>query len=229
MNWIIKLMTSSIGKKLVMSLTGIFLCLFLIVHMLGNLQLFAGDGGLAFNEYAYFMTNNLLIKTVSYGLYFFILLHAFQGVMIWMYNRSASGGTKRYKGSNIKTPAGPSARNMMWLGILILAFIGLHMAQFWGKMKFGAWEGEWLDANGNKDLYKLVEQAFVDPVIVTIYLASLVALAAHLFHGFQSAFQTLGLNHKKYTPIIKILGAAYSILVPLGFAAMPVFFLFRSL
>ena len=89
MNWFVRFLTSSIGKKLIMSLTGLFLCLFLVVHLAGNLQLLLDDGGEAFNIYAYMMTHNPLIKAVSYGTYFFIILHAIQGIILAIQNRKA--------------------------------------------------------------------------------------------------------------------------------------------
>ena len=101
MSWVTQTLSSSIGKKLVMALTGLFLCSFLIVHMSGNLQLFKHDDGLAFNVYAVFMTTNPLIKTVSYGLYAFILLHAFEGLYLAKQNRQARGN-QRYVVSNGK-------------------------------------------------------------------------------------------------------------------------------
>lgn len=229
--WLVKFLTSSLGKKIIMSLTGLFLCSFLIVHMIGNLKLFADFGtdhaGAKFNEYAYFMTHNPLIKTVSYGLYFFILLHAFQGIMIALSNRGAAGGT-RYKGRGVApTEARLAARNMAALGILILAFILLHMWQFWAQMKLGFIPKA--EGTEYKDLYSAVAVAFSELWVVLVYLAGLVALSLHLIHGFQSAFQTLGLNHKKYTPAIKLLGWAFAIAVPVGFATMPIFFYVMSI
>jgi succinate dehydrogenase / fumarate reductase cytochrome b subunit len=224
MKWLFNFLTSSIGQKVLMSLTGLFLCTFLVVHMAGNLQLFVDEDGKAFNAYAKFMTSSPLIKTVSYGLYLMILLHAFKGIGLWMYNRKARGGS--YRGKDVpKTELSFAARNMAYLGMIIFAFLGLHMAQFWGKMHFGTVP---LDQYGNKDLFLLVSQAFKDPIVVVVYLLSLVALSLHLLHGFQSAFQTLGLHHKKYTPLIKGLGYVFSIVIPLGFASMPVYFLVKS-
>ncbi|MCH2042660.1 MAG: succinate dehydrogenase cytochrome b subunit [Saprospiraceae bacterium] len=243
MNWIFKFLTSSIGKKIVMSLTGLFLCLFLVVHMIGNLQLLvpfvdAADQGKAFNEYAYIMTHNPLIKAVSYVTYAFILLHAFQGILIAVTNRSAASKTpqgKRYYGKEVSpTPARQAARNMALLGTIILAFIGLHMAQFWGVMHFSTWEGEILpgvqalDGNGYKNLYGLVNAAFQEAWVVIVYVISVAVLSMHLMHGFQSAFQTLGLNHKRYTPLIKGLGTFYSVAIPLGFASMPIIMFIAS-
>ncbi len=217
MKWLINFLTSSLGRKVIMSLTGLFLCTFLIVHMIGNLKLFAGDNGHKFNEYAEFMAHNPLIKTVSYGLYFFIILHAVQGILIYLANKSAAGPRRTQLNNTAPTEAKFAARNMAMLGILLLAFILLHMGQFWLKAKvIGLSEG--------MTIYDEVKLAFEQTWVVICYLIGLVALALHLIHGFQSAFQTLGLNHPKYTPIIKIVGWAYSIIVPLGFAAMPVYF-----
>ena len=218
MKWLVNFLTSSLGRKVIMSLTGLFLCTFLVVHMIGNLKLFADSDGHKFNEYAEFMATNPLIKTVSYGLYFFIILHAVQGLLIYASNRAAVGGGRRYAGKQVApTEARAAARNMAMLGTLILAFLLLHMWQFWFKAKFGG-----LAVEG--DLFNEVKIAFAEPWVVIVYLLGLVALAMHLLHGFQSAFQTLGLNHPKYTPLIKGLGWAYSILVPLGFATMPIYF-----
>ena len=221
MKWLFNFLTSSLGEKVLMSLTGLFLCSFLLVHMVGNLQLFVPDNGLAFNAYAKFMTTNPLIKFTSYGLYFAILLHAFKGIGLWLSNKKAKDGG--YRGKSIApTRLSFAARNMATLGLIVFAFLGLHLAQFWAKMHFGTMP---VDAEGNKDLYKLVAEAFQQPWIVAVYLLSLGALSLHLLHGFQSAFQTLGISHKKYTPLVVGLGYAFSVLVPLGFAAMPLYFL----
>ena len=229
MNWIINFLTSSIGKKIIMSLTGLFLISFLPVHLLGNLQLMAGDGGEAFNTYAYFMTNNPLIKLTAYGLYFFILLHAAQGILIAVKNKSAKGAS--YKVNTYKNKSWAS-NNMALLGILIFAFICIHMGDFWFKMKFtnqiaviDTYPG--FEGIGVKDLYTKVSASFSQLWIVIVYLIGLLALGFHLVHGFASAFQTLGLNHKKYTPLIKIIGYAYSVLIPLGFAIIPIWMYFK--
>lgn len=206
-----------------MSLTGLFLCLFLVVHMIGNLQLFVNDNGETFNQYAYFMTHNGLIKFVSYGNYFFILLHAVQGILITAYNKKAKGG--RYQGKEVSdTEASFAARNMRNLGLLIFAFIGIHLWNFWAKMHFFEMPTATYDGETVKDLYILVSEAFKNPALVLFYLVSLVALAIHLWHGFWSAFQSLGLNNQKYSPILRGAALGYSILIPLGFATMPIWF-----
>lgn len=203
--------------------------------MIGNLKLFADADGQKFNEYAYFMTHNPLIKFVSYGLYFFILLHAAQGIMIAVQNRMASGGS-RYKGNEVaKTEARVAARNMAMLGLLILAFLLLHMGQFWAQMKLG-WTEKVTYADSSygaehqfDDLYAEVAAAFSVGWVIIAYLVGLVALSLHLMHGVQSSFQTLGLNHKKYTPAIKAVGLAFAIIIPVGFASMPIYFFVEAI
>ncbi len=225
MQWIINFFSSSIGKKLIMSLTGLFLVSFLVIHLIGNLQLLQSDGE-AFNTYAYFMTSNPLIKFISFGLYFFILLHAIQGLVLLSKNRSAKG--TKYAVSTNKN-AQWASKNMGMLGILILFFLLIHMGDFWYKMKFTdqlsliTYDGY---DHGIKDLYTQVEASFKELWVVIVYLIGLIALFFHLDHGFQSAFQSLGINHKKYTPMIKGLGRFLAILLPLGFAIIPIYVYF---
>lgn len=225
MNWFIKFLTSSIGQKLVMSLTGLFLITFLPVHLAGNLQLLTDDGGESFNLYAKFMTGNPLIKTVSYGLYFFILLHTIQGLLLYFKNKGAKG--TKYA---VKTKSNNSwaSRNMGPLGMIILIFLILHLWQFWYQMHWGGlptlqYAGE---ADPVKNLYGPVYEAFKNIWFVVFYVICMIGIGFHLSHGFQSAFQSLGLNHKKYTPLIEFLGKAYSIIVPFGFAMIPLYFYF---
>lgn len=225
MKWLINFFTSSIGRKLIMSLTGLFLILFLTVHLLGNLQLLKNDGGDSFNAYAYFMTTNPLIKIVAIGNYVFIALHAFLGIIIWLKNRAAKGSKYAVR-SNAKVSW--ASKNMALLGTLILAFIFIHMGDFWFKMKWG--DIPMVNVTGMdhavKDLYTQVATTFSNPLMVAAYVIGLIVLAFHLWHGFQSAFQTLGLNHPKYSPIIKGLGKIYSIVIPLGYIVIPLYYFF---
>lgn len=226
MGWLTVFFTSSIGKKLIMSLTGLFLIIFLLVHLAGNLQLLIDDRGEAFNIYGHFMTTNPLIKTTSYGLYFFILLHAVLGLVLWNQNRKSATGISRYAVKKLRgADSSPSlAKNMAALGTIILIFLIIHMYQFWFKMKTGAIPDVTYGDMTVANLYEPVFAAFTDLKFVIFYVVCMFFLALHLKHGFWSAFQTLGLNHKKYTPVIKFLGGAYSILVPLGFAIIPLYF-----
>ena len=225
MNWLSNFLGSSIGQKLIMSLTGLFLILFLLVHLVGNLQLLNDDGGQAFNLYAYFMTTNPLIKTVSIGLYILILLHAIQGIVIWMNNRSARKERYAVKSRGTSTFA---SRNMAWLGIIIFIFLIIHLWQFWFKMKIGALDLiEYAGHEGVvKDLYTPVALAFSQWWYVLFYVFSMIIIGFHLIQGFQSSFQTLGLGHKRFSKLIKFFGILYSIVVPVGFAIIPIYFYF---
>lgn len=224
MSWVSNFLTSSIGKKLIMSLTGIFLILFLTVHLIGNLQLLVDDQGKTFNLYAKMMTTNPLIKVISIGNYIFILLHAILGIAIWRKNSAAKGSKYAVKNVKATGTSAVASSNMAWFGIIISIFLILHLYQFWMQMHFGDLPLANYDGEQAKNLFIPVQATFENPFFVGIYVVSMAVIGMHLWHGFQSAFQTLGLNHKKYTPFIKGLGKAYSILIPLGFAIIPILY-----
>lgn len=226
MSWVKHFILSSPGRKLVMSLTGLFLILFLLVHLAGNLQLLKNDEGEAFNTYAYLMVHNPVIKLISYGLYFFILVHTVQGILITIQNRRAR--PRKYAIGNYPEASAVS-KQMALLGILIFAFLCLHMADFWYKMKFTSTLNvlHYPDFNHPvQDLFARVDVAYEQPTIVIIYIIGMIALAFHLWHGFESAFQTLGLTHKRYGFLFKLIGRGYSILVSAGFALIPIYMYF---
>jgi len=260
MSWLTKTLSSSIGKKVLMSLTGLFLCTFLLVHLSGNLQLFKDDGGYAFNTYAVFMTSFPPVKVISYGNYFFILFHAFWGLYLEYQNRKARG--VRY--AVFKNSSTWSSRNMAILGTILLVYIVVHMGDFWYKfhneplpytqytetIKTGervtvpmpdsyTQDVKQVDITNAeagthtvivKDLYKEVSVAFQNPILVIFYLIGMLAVGLHLYHGFQSAFQSLGWRHPKYTPFIRFIGIwVFAIGIPVGFAAMPIFFYVKHL
>lgn len=218
MSQIIKTLSGSIGKKVLMALTGLFLCSFLVIHLLGNLQLFYDDGGEAFNAYAKFMTSNPIIKVVSYGLYASIIFHAVLGLALVFKNKKTRPVRYAKNRGNQNSPW--ASRNMGVLGTIILIFIVIHMRSFWYEYKWGSIE---LDQWGNKDLYAVTVVAFKELWYVILYVISMFAMAFHLVHGFQSAFQSLGINHKRYTPLIKSAGFAFSVLISAAFAAIPVY------
>lgn len=227
MSWFTNFLTSSIGQKLVMSLTGLFLIIFLVVHLAGNLQLLAGDGGQSFNEYAYLMTQNPLIKTVSYLLYAFILLHAVQGWLLWRKNHAARGRVGyAVKVTRTVNTSSFASRNMGWLGTVIFIFIVIHLYQFWLQMKLGNLPMAVYDGKEVKNLYAIVAEAYQNIGFVIFYVVSMGFIAFHLLHGFQSAFQSLGLNHRKYSPAIRTIGKLYAVLVPVGFAIIPLYMYF---
>jgi succinate dehydrogenase / fumarate reductase cytochrome b subunit len=217
------LLGSSLTKKYWMALTGLFLCLFLIAHLAGNLQLLdmSPEGQLKFNAYAKFMTTFPLVKAISYLLYFSILFHAFDGILLTAQNRKAR--PVRYVKENPGANRSWASNNMALLGVLVLVFLVIHLKSFWFEMHFGELG---LDANGNKDLYTLVAAAFSQPWYVALYVVMMAVLALHLLHGFQSAFQSLGINHRRYTPIIKNVGVFFAVVVPVLFALIPVWMFF---
>ncbi len=221
MSWVAQTLNSTLGRKLVMALTGLFLCTFLIVHAGGNTMLFRSDGGQAFNEYTYFMTHNPLIKMVSYILYTSILLHAVYAGILTAINRKARPVGYAYaRPSENSTWA---SRNMGFLGVILLLFIIVHMRTFWYEMHFGSVPMATYDGQEYKDLYKVVIWAFSQWPYVVLYTISMAAMAFHLVHGFRSGFQTLGGNHPKYNPLLSNLSWAFGIIISALFAAMPIY------
>lgn len=207
-----------------MSLTGLFLCLYLVIHVAGNLQLFISDNGEAFNTYAHFMTSNPLIKVVAWATKITILLHAGIGIYLWAVNRAAKG--VNYKAKTGKSSSW-SSRNMAFLGTILLAFIVIHLQNFWWQAQNGAVPSIDYGHGEIDNLYLIVSEAFKQTWIVVLYVVSMFSVSFHLVHGFQSGFQSLGLNHKKYMPFIQTLSIwVFAIIIPLLFAAMPVYFYF---
>lgn len=286
------ILKSSIAKKWWMALTGLFLCLFLVGHLLGNLQLIfitGEEGHKAFNEYAYFMTHNIFIKILSYTTYLSILFHAIDGFMLAVQNRKAR--PVKYAYNKPGTNSSTSSRNMALLGSAILIFIVMHMSYFWAKMHFGemplhkievsmdenstnkesfyithtdggyvpvsAFDGsgpapaQYEIKNGDefylkpmnirmgqgyKDLHSVTMAFFGQDktkeaglpaneyalVAVILYVLSMLVLAFHLWHGFASAFQSLGMNNERLTPLIKGFGKVFSVVIPMLFAIIPI-------
>jgi succinate dehydrogenase / fumarate reductase, cytochrome b subunit len=225
------LIKSSIGKKYWMALTGLFLISFLLIHLLGNFQLLKNDGGEAFNTYAKFMTTFLPIKIVSYLLYTSILLHAFDGFLLAYQNRKAR--PVKYAMEKGSANSGWHSRSMALLGTLILIFIVTHMAQFWGQMKFGFVREVIYQGESYKDLYTLVALAYSKSEAMGIfwtiaYVFSMVVLSFHLWHGYSSAFQTLGIRHKRFEFPIKITSYLIAFGIPAGFAIIPILMYINS-
>jgi succinate dehydrogenase / fumarate reductase, cytochrome b subunit len=283
MNWLAKFFTSSIGQKVVVGASGLWLILFLTVHVLGNCQLFIGAE--QFNHYAHLMeTNPFIIYVMRWITMIAFLLHAFRGIALAYANRKARG--EQGYAVTVSNNSSFSARNMAVIGSWIFVFWGFHLYSFWWHLMKGdapekivvmAGPGEELIGdlrngvatftipNPNPgqqsqtitgkvvkdkfivavpsqdpqqpaqpqevaieerfaDVYTMVAEAFKNPLMSIFYLLSMLVLAFHLWHGFASAFQTFGLTHKKYTPFISLFGKIYSVLVPLAFAAMPLYF-----
>ncbi len=211
-------LASSIGKKLIMGLSGLFLVAFLLVHCFINSLIFFNDGGLTFNIGADFMAHNWLIRAGELVLFLGLILHVMQALRLTLANKKAR--PVGYDQINGAANSSWYSRSMGLLGTLLLIFLIIHLAHFWVKSRFTGLPGE--DANGNENLYAVMQTTFTQLWVVVLYCLSMISLAYHLLHGFQSAFQTLGLNHKKYTPLIKTVGVWLSILIPIIFALMPI-------
>jgi succinate dehydrogenase / fumarate reductase cytochrome b subunit len=214
---------SSLARKYWMALSGLFLILFLVGHLLGNLQLFktGEEGRLAFNAYGHFMTTFPLVKILSYLTYLSILLHAIDGIVLARQNKAARPIS--YAKENAKANASWASRSMALLGLITLFFIIVHMKSFWYEMHFGVIGN---DTAGNKDLWTITVSAFEQWWYTAFYVVAMISLGFHLSHGAQSAFQTLGLNHPKYTPMIKKVMGALAWGITLLFACIPVYLYF---
>lgn len=247
---------SSLGKKLIMALTGLFLCTFLIVHLGGNLLLFSNDNGYGFNVYANFLTHFPPIEVVAYILYLSIIVHALYATILTVKNKRAR--PIAYASSS-KSPSSWSSQNMGLLGSILFLFLVIHMGDFWYKYKFTDTVGfkeyrtdlltgkatvsAFTPVSANfehsvstennieivrvKDLHTKVSQSFSQLWYVIVYVIAMGALSFHLLHGFQSAFRTMGWVHRKYTPIVTFIGTwLFAVIIPLGFAAMPLVYYF---
>jgi succinate dehydrogenase / fumarate reductase cytochrome b subunit len=217
-----ELFTSSVGKKFVMGLTGVFLILFLIVHVGLNACIWANDGGEMFNVAAHFMGSTVVMRILEIGLFLGFILHIVQAYVLELQNRS-----KRSIGYDI--PMGNKgskwySRYMGWLGTFILLFLVIHLKNFWIPSRFNMPEDYRQIYNGVEmhDLFRLMQDTFVNPWIVLVYLIGCLSLAFHLMHGFQSAFRSLGVHNNRYLRLLKGIGYGFAIIVPLGFAMMPV-------
>lgn len=214
MNWF-KFFSTSIGRKIIMALTGLFLISFLLVHCAINALIFYNDGGKTFNIGAHFMGTNPIIRTIEIVLIIALLYHIIQGLVIWRKNRAAR--PVKYLVNKGSANSTWYSRSMVLLGTIILMFLVIHTSNFWIPNRTHQFlHGEELP------LYEMMLEKFQNPVEVIIYLIGCFALFWHLFHGFKSAFQSLGLNHKKYNGLIAFMGNAFSISVPFILAMMPV-------
>ena len=222
---------SSLGKKLIMALTGLFMCTFLIVHLGGNLLLFKNDDGYAFNMYANFLTHFPPIEVIAYILYLCILVHTIYAIVLTVKNRKARPVGYAVTASDNATW---QSKNMGLLGSILFLFLVIHMGDFWYSYKYTDRVGyKEYDTNLSsgitqsrdftptsvkfensistendteivrvKDLHARVAGSFTNTLYVAFYVIAMVAVSFHLRHGFQSAFRTLGWVHKKYTPIV---------------------------
>lgn len=212
-------LSSSVGSKILMGITGLFLISFLIVHVSLNSTIFFMDGGKTFNLGADFMAHNPIIRIVEIGLFVGLLLHIFQALVLTLKNRKAR--PIAYKITNGNANSNWYSRSMGILGSLLLLFLVVHLSNFWVPTKIAVF------SHKEHNTFNAMTEVFKHWYFVLIYLVGVAGLFYHLLHGFQSAFQSLGLNHKRYTPVIKKTGIWFSIIVCALFAAMPITMYFQ--
>ena len=215
--------TSSIGKKLLMSLAGIFLIVFLLVHMGINLLVIIYEDPMVYNKAAHFMTSNILIKIFEIVLFGGFLLHIIYALIIQIQNWIAR--PSRYNKTNYSNTSFFS-KFMIHTAIITLTFLVIHMMDFYIKAKFGHATEAIVDGVVYHDFASEILDKFKMLPFVIFYMAAFIFLGFHLIHGFQSAFKTLGMDNRKYTPVIQVLALVYCTVVVAGYSIIPVIIYF---
>ena len=207
-NRFILVLSSSIGKKLIMAITGLGFCVFLISHLAGNLIIYAGND--AFNSYAERLhTLGPILILAEIGLLFLGVVHVSTGVYLFFQNfRARPGRYKKKKNAGGRTIG---SSTMPYTGFLILIFIIFHLIDFHFVEK------------ADTTIYQIVLETFSNPGYTIFYILSMAVVATHIDHGFWSLFQTLGINNLEYMPILRIVSSAFSLFVGIGFGSLPVF------
>ena len=212
---------ASITKKISMSILGLFLAVFLLVHLTINLMLLLPDGGEWFRASAEFMGTNPIIKVFEIVLFAAFIVHILMGIILWLENNSAR--PVGYQKTNVSKTSLMS-KYMIHTGIIIFIFLGLHFIHFY-FVKIGLVDGL-MDEHGHPDFYNSAIALLRQPLYAVVYILSFLALGFHLNHAIQSGFQSMDWEHSKYTPAIKIVSTLYSLLIALGFSFIPIYFLF---
>jgi len=204
---------SSIVRKFIMALSGLFLIIFLITHLVINSLTLASSKDL-FNEAAHFMATNPIIYAMQYILALGFIIHIGMGIKLTIQNKRAR--SQEYVYNKMSKNTDLSSRSMIVSGGLVIVFLALHLRDYFYQMKFVGLP------EGTTD-YDLVVNLFTNPYYTAVYVIAFIFLGIHLNHGFKSAFQSMGANHKKYNPLIKIVSTAYSIVIALGFSTIAIF------
>ena len=216
--------TSSIGKKFIMSITGIFLMLFLLVHLTVNSLLMVGSD--TFNEAAHFMVTNPFIRVVEPVLALGFIVHIIYSAIITLQNQRAR--PVKFSKKNRWGASSWTSRNMFILGALVLIFLVIHLINFYWKVRFGEIGTTTIDGVEMENVYALVSELFINWWWYDlIYVLGAVFLGLHLSHGFWSAFQTLGWDNDKWIVRLKRIGYIFSIIIAGGFATIPLYFLIK--
>ena len=208
MKWVVDTLTSAIGKKLMMAATGLAFCGFLVIHLIGNLTLYGGkDLFLSYAEHLHSL--GPLVTLFELGLLVLAIVHVLTGLTLFYQNRRARPvGYCRKKWAGGRTIG---SATMPYTGILLLAFVTYHLLTF-----------RFVDLT-NRTVYEVVSSAFAHPWYVAIYVLAMIVAAIHVSHGFWSAFQTIGASHPKYMPLIRSLGLLFSLILGIGFGAIPIY------
>ena len=213
---------SSVTKKFVMAFAGIFLMVFLVVHLAINLCLLRNDGGEWFNAAAHFMGTNYVVKVFEIVLMTGFLIHIFFGILLQIQNWMAR--PVRYMVTN-KTTTPFLSKYMIYTGGIVFIFLIIHFMNFYFR-KIGLVANDVTMGEGEPNFYQVTINLFSNTTYSILYIVLIATLGFHLNHAFQAAFQSLGLNHPKYTPCIKGFSTVYSIIIAVGFCIIPIFFMF---
>lgn len=225
MRWLLNALSTSVGRKVVMAITGLLLCGFLVVHLAGNLLLYASDNGNSYNEYAHALHKNEgLLMIAETGLFALFIAHIVIALQVSAENRAArkvgyAMQRSKQDGRYVMEGYRPDSW-MLATGMIVLAFLMLHLIDFKLELR----SASFYEANGQKlEPFDKAKALLSTSNLLTIvgYAVGSLALLAHLAHGFQSAFQTLGINHPKYTPLIKLFGLLFAFAIGVGFATFP--------
>ena len=210
--------SSSIGSKFLIALTGLFLFLFLVSHLAGNLLFILGPD--AFNHYSHSLISNPLILVAEGGLVAIFLLHIFKTVTMFFANRGARpdryAAHKWAKTKNTRSRKSLSSTTMILTGTITLLFVITHLVTF----KYGPY---YETAEGIRDLYRLQLAVFSNPGYVAFYLVAMSVIGFHLWHGISSAAQSFGLDSPRWTPRIVWTGRILTVVIAAGFALLPIF------
>lgn len=222
MNWK-AYFTSSIGKKIVMAFSGLFLILFLIVHAGANSCIFLNDNGATYNEVAHFLSHNWIVRFLEIGLFVGIIAHVVQGLILWRENNAKRPVKYAVNAGNATSTW--YSRSMGLLGTLILIFLVVHLSHFWFGTKVALYSG----GNTEHNLYEEMRNAFSKEWVIIVYILGVISLGWHLIHGFTSAFQTLGVNSPKFNGLIRNFGYVYTFIICIAFILMPLAYYFEWL
>ena len=208
MNWLTNTLWTSVGKKLLMAVTGLFFCVFLTLHLAGNLTIYAGKD--AFNSYAQHLHSlGPLLILAEWGLLLFAAIHICSGLLLFYQNYKAR--PTRYAVNKRAGGRTLGSATMPYTGVILLLFVIYHLFNFHFVYKT------------HTTIFQIVSNAFAQPGYVLIYTFAMIIAAVHVSHGFWSAFQTLGANHPKYTPFLRGLSLVFSLIVGIGFGFIPVY------